>query len=1056
MSDGSEAGAEDCPGLDVLQRCFDGGQEDPQNAAVHEHVDGCELCREFMAAMARFELGVDVSPAQVAEGDIVGRYTVGARLGTGAMGVVYEAYDRVLHRRVALKFLSRSVVSGRSEQVRVFAEARAMARLSHQNVAQVYEATEVEGRAFIAMELVAGETLARWLESDPHASWRTLVGVFAQAARGLAAAHSEGVVHGDFKPENVLLSEKSVPKIVDFGLAGVAETKADIERGSTAEPSGRALTGTPLYLSPEVWTGQVANAQSDQFAFCVALFRALFGQQPFPGASVRELEASVTGGNIDIPRRGTKAPARLLRTLLRGLHADPTQRWPSMGELAEALENSRKAHARRQLWIAGAAIAAVSGTVGALVVPDDDTCPTPSDFAEQVWGEEQRGEVVARLQPSLGHDGAAAIAGLDGYVERWATGRAEACGRMQANPSDPASARLDPVLSCLSDAQRAIEAAVVVLGTVPAAQLTDSVGILATLPDLSWCPNADLQDGRPVPDVDTDGGGAVREARDELAKARALRGVGLLDESSQAIQATADALTDVDEGHPIWDEYRVARGLARFEAAQYEPAIEDLRRAFRSAVRSGRDGVASKSSRSLALVLAATDAERLDEARVYARVSQDVASRRGDVANVLAAESRLSAIELSAGAYDRALEHAEAALAMQQSREVSGPLLTATLLMDRAVALGYLGRLQEAASSYQEALSLTRETVGPDHLRVALARMGLATALGAQGDFDAALVELRAARQTFAQTLGPDHRHTVDASHNIGVSLLGQRHFAEAEREFRALLALPSLPGSAADTLRVHRNLGATLVGLGLFAEAARSIESALEAADLEPDDADVLASREVIGGALAAAGEFERSVTIYGELVAHWKERVSANHPSLLRIRVEHEALMWRTGRTPAARVEAELLKIRDDVRGQLGAAHGIPLRSQLLLAELAGAQGRVDDAESLYREAVDSANPESALHEEALVVFARYLFGLSRHSEVVAILTEKRVAHARGGTRAQGLALRGYALWELGEDRVGARTLVQDAAAHCDLRPGSFPLLAEQAAAWLQGHRL
>lgn len=1054
MSDGSEVGGEDCPGLDVLQRCFDGGHEDPQNAAVHEHVDGCELCREFMAAMARFELGADVSPAQVAEGDLVGRYTVGAKLGTGAMGVVYEAYDRVLHRRVALKFLSRSVVSGRSEQARVFAEARAMARLSHQNVAQVYEATEVEGRAFIAMELVAGETLARWLESDPHASWRALVGVFAQAARGLAAAHSEGVVHGDFKPENVLLSEKRVPKIVDFGLAGVAETRADIQRGSTADAPGRALTGTPLYLSPEVWAGQAANAQSDQFAFCVSLFRALFGQQPFPGTTVPELQANVTAGDIDIPRRGTRAPARLLRTLLRGLHADPVQRWPSMEELAEALENSRKAHARRQRWVAGAAIAVVSGTAGALAVPDDVTCPTPRDFAEQVWGEEQRGEVVERLQPSLGHDGAAAIAGLDGYVERWAAARAEACGRMQANPSDPASARLDPVLSCLSDAQRAIEAAVAVLGTVPAAELTDSVGVLATLPDLSWCPNADLQDGRQLPDVD--GGGAVREARDELAKARALRGVGLLDECNQAIRAAADTLTDVDEGHPIWDEYRIVRGLARFEAAQYEAAVEDLRRAFRSAVRSGRDGVASKSSRSLAFVLAATDTERLDEARVYARVSQDIASRRGDVANVLAAESRLSAIELSAGAYDRALEHAEAALAMQQSREVSGPLLTATLLMDRAVALGYLGRLQEAASSYQEALSLTRETVGPEHLRVALARMGLATALGAQGDFDAALVELRASRQTFAETLGPAHRHTVDASHNIGVSLLGQRHFAEAEREFRALLALPSLPGSAADTLRVHRNLGATLVGLGLVAEAARDIESALEAAELEPDDADVLASREVIAGALAAAGEFERSATIYGELVAHWKERVSANHPSLLRIRVEHEALMWRTGRTPAARVEAELREIRDEARGQLGAAHGVPLRSQLLLAELAGAQGRVDDAESLYREAIDSANPDSALYEEALVVFARYLFGLSRHSEVVEILTDKRVAQARGGTHAEGLGLRGYALWELGEDRAAARALVQDAAAHCELRPGSFPLLAERAAAWLQMHRL
>lgn len=1021
---------------------------------MHDHIDGCESCREFMAAMARFEVGATAMPNRLAAGDEVGRYTIISKLGVGAMGVVYEADDRVLHRKVALKFLSRSA-AGRSEQARIFSEARAMARLSHPNVAQVYEATAVDGRVFIAMELVRGQPLTLWLDTTVHVGWKVLVDVFAQAALGLAAAHAAGVVHGDFKPENVLLSQGRVPKIVDFGLAGLVEIRRDGEPDE--EDSAGEISGTPLYLSPEVWNGRSADASSDQFALCVTLFRALFGRQPFPGTTIETLRSSVVSGSIEPPSSTAPGPARLHRVLLRGLRSDPAQRWPSMDALADALIGCRKAHARRPLWFTGVAIAAVSGTVGALGASNNpDPCPSPSTLAAEVWSDARRSDIVANLQPTSGRDGDVAVAGLDAYAQRWAAGRSEACERMRLGSPETSSASVDAALPCLADARRALDAAATVLQTVPAANLTDAVGVLQTLPDLDWCVTTGAQTLPEAPEVPDERSAKVPEALAHLAEAKALRSAGLLDESSAAIQAAAETLADLGEDQPAWDEVRLSRGRTRFETGEYALALEDLLHAFRAATRTGRDRLAIESSRALAFVLSNTAPDRLDEARAYTRISHDLASGRGDVVGASAAESQLSQIEIAAGDYAQALVHADSALALQETRDLTDPLLTASLLIVRGVALGNMGRLPEAEATYRRALSLDLGLLGPEHPRVANARMGLAAALGAQGNFEDALVELRAARTIFAQRYAPDHRMTVDAAHNVGVALLGLRRFSEAEQEFTALLALPSLPGSAADRLRVQRNLGATLVGQGLYTEAARSIRSAVEASELADDHPDVLACREVIGGALGAAGEWKEAAAVYGALVEHFLRTTAADHPSVLRIRVEHQTTLWRSGASRPEAVDAELRTLRIAATSQLGAGHGVSLRTALVLAKLAEAQGRADDAQTLHREAIDAADTTSALHKESVVAYAGFLLRAERYADVVDELSEARLSDIRGGTRSQALEFLGYARWELAEDRVAARALVEQAAERYAARPGIFPDRAERARSWLAEHRL
>ncbi len=304
----------------------------------------------------------------------LGRFSLLRRLGSGSMGVVFEGYDPELDRRVALKVLRPEVEAQRSLQARsrMIREAQALARLRHPNVTMVYEVgTSETGALFIAMELVEGNTLGRWLKARPRC-WREIVRVFLQAGRGLAAAHRAGLVHRDFKPDNVIIDDEGSAHVVDFGLArgaGLAELLPTLEDG--ADPVAVALhltctgaiLGTPAYMAPEQFDGASLHAASDQFSFCVALFEALYGRRPFPGNDLPSLQRSLIRGELVGPRRGI--PRALYRVLRRGLSIEPSRRFPSMEALLEALAacRQRSTAPRSLVLVAGLAVAAVMGAV---------------------------------------------------------------------------------------------------------------------------------------------------------------------------------------------------------------------------------------------------------------------------------------------------------------------------------------------------------------------------------------------------------------------------------------------------------------------------------------------------------------------------------------------------------------------------------------------------------------------------------------------------------------------------------------------------------------------
>lgn len=286
----------------------------------------------------------------------VGRYVILRRLGEGAMGIVYAAYDTDLDRKVAIKLVNNSRLGQIQGRSRVLREAQAMAQVSHPNVVHVYEVGESrfaheddgdEGQIFIAMEFVAGSNLYQWQNQGNRTFTETLQ-MYLQAGEGLGAAHRSGLIHRDFKPDNVLIGEDGRARVADFGLARTVRTddlkissqQILLDRKVAASQrltEAGAIMGTPGYMSPEQYRGDDVDARSDQFSFCAALYEALYKQTPFEGGTFSQISEQVLDGKIRaLPKNDF--PSEVTNAIFRGLRVDPDARFPSMQALLDELK----------------------------------------------------------------------------------------------------------------------------------------------------------------------------------------------------------------------------------------------------------------------------------------------------------------------------------------------------------------------------------------------------------------------------------------------------------------------------------------------------------------------------------------------------------------------------------------------------------------------------------------------------------------------------------------------------------------------------------------------
>jgi serine/threonine protein kinase len=376
-------------------------------AAVEVHLAQCRDCRRLVAALAG-ALGQPGDPGHDSElatapratrpvtserlgdeafefsvGDRIGRYLVIGRLGAGGMGVVLSAYDPQLDRRVAIKLLrSGSGITSAEGRARLIREAKAIAQLSHPHVVAVYDVGTVDATSpddlYIAMELVEGDTLTQWLQRWPR-PWRQVLDVMIQAGRGLAAAHAVGLLHRDFKPDNVMVGTDGRVRVGDFGLArsvvGPEFSGADAS-GAVAAALHGSLTasgtvlGTPRFMAPEQIRGDHTDARSDQFSYCVALYDAIYGAHPLDGENAVGMVDR--GERARPPPDATKVPAAIGRAILRGLEAQPSKRFPSMDALLAELAIA-PARPRRVVAVAAMAVAVAGAAAAAVVARPTET-----------------------------------------------------------------------------------------------------------------------------------------------------------------------------------------------------------------------------------------------------------------------------------------------------------------------------------------------------------------------------------------------------------------------------------------------------------------------------------------------------------------------------------------------------------------------------------------------------------------------------------------------------------------------------------------------------------
>ncbi len=262
----------------------------------------------------------DAGRRALAPGACLGCYEIVALAGAGGMGEAYRARDTRLERDVALKVLrpglGDALESGAARD-RLLREAQAMARLSHPHVVTVYEVGTASGLVYVGMEFVEGQTLRAWLAAA-HRRRREILGVYLRAGRGLGAVHRAGLVHRDFKPDNVLMGRDGRVRVTDFGLAGISGADADPDDASfeLADTVAGGAWGTHAYMAPEQHRLAHVDGRADQFAFCVALWEALCGERPFAGATYAELRDNVLAGRLRTTPAQRRVP-RGLRPLLR-------------------------------------------------------------------------------------------------------------------------------------------------------------------------------------------------------------------------------------------------------------------------------------------------------------------------------------------------------------------------------------------------------------------------------------------------------------------------------------------------------------------------------------------------------------------------------------------------------------------------------------------------------------------------------------------------------------------------------------------------------------------
>jgi eukaryotic-like serine/threonine-protein kinase len=835
----------DCLGTDTLVDYVEGRAGVELRMRVEEHASRCASCREVLSSLARE--GTPVAPGAepprplglIEPGTRVGRYVIARKIGAGGVGMVYAAHDPELGRLVAVKLLRADRDARLHERLR--REAQAMAQLAHPNVVAVYDVGVFDERVFIAMEHVAGETLARWL-AEPR-SQREILDVYRAAGRGLTAAHAAGIVHRDFKPENVLIGDDGRVRVGDFGLARTAGDRVDalgtpVAFGSavTASDGGPltapgTLLGTPFYIAPELYGGADADRRSDQFSYCVALFTALHGERPFHGETAEEFAANVRAGQLREPPAGRRVPRRIRAALRRGLNVDPAMRFASLDDLLVELSDSPR---RWAAWALGTAVVAAATTWlmmrPANQIPDQRCTGAAAAFAA-AWNPARRAEIQAAFTASRMTYAPAALTRvtdlLDRYAARWVRAHTEAC-RATRILGEQTEAMLDLRMTCLGRRLQDAAALVTALSKADRSIVVRSVEAVSRLPDIAGC--ADLSALRQAvpPPADPIARAKLSELTPRLAEARAAGEVGAYSRALEVLQPLAAAARAL--GYlPFQAEAEWLQGRIEYEKNDLTSAENTLMATVWSAEAGRNDEIAGRAWVMLLFVVGYSKAEQDRAVLLVPRATAALARLGGKAELEQALEGALGSIDSLNGRYDSAIGHFEKSVAAAERAFEADDFRLALPLVNLATVFSNRGDAHRAIPILQRALGIQERALGPDHPHTARTLAILALAHGHLGDFTLAEQELRRTITIREAALGPRHPE-LGTSFDFLADVLGdQGRSAEAVALQRRAVAIgetgygPEHPRFGQQLRELARHLGR----VGHYAEAREHLRRA-------------------------------------------------------------------------------------------------------------------------------------------------------------------------------------------------------------------------------------
>jgi tetratricopeptide (TPR) repeat protein/predicted Ser/Thr protein kinase len=809
--------------------------------------------------------------------DRVGRFIPLKVLGQGGMGVVFAAYDPGLDRKVALKLLatgeSTDLETGR---VRLLREAQAMARVSHPHVIPVFEVGTWGEQVFVAMEFVDGGTLRSWLEERPR-SWREVLEKFLAAGQGLAAAHAAGVVHRDFKPANVLVSQGGRVYVTDFGLARRVSAPLIEEmaarREQVAAPGGTLaldepltahglVMGTPNYMSPEQFRGEVLDARSDQFSFCAALYRALYNARPFDpnrmseaaagrdparaqaGSSVQATVNLRSGGAapaflIQEPPHEAKVPAWVRSAVMRGLSLHPDGRFPSMEALLEALSQERL-QARSRRWAGAASLAGmVLLGVGGVTYWQAQVCAGAEQPMAEIWGAGTRQKVEASFRatgsPLAQEMFQRASRVLDQYTASWARQSTEACEATRVRQVQT-EALLSQQVVCLERRRKDLQALVKVLAEVDSKGVEKSLDAVHALPSPRDCADLEALSEQQARPADPERRAELEQLEGQLAEVKALLDMNRYPAALEQVQQLAPRV--LATGYlPLVAELRFHEGWLQALLGKKDEGA----RLLEQAVFDAETGRADRLEISILNKLLFVEGERsrFEEAERWARWGEATARRLGG-------EPVLES--------DLLVNRANVALLREQPKEARELLAQARALQEQVLEPGHpkrarvtftlgvtllrLGETEQAAAMLEEALRQTEAAVGSLHLDTARRHQALSMALREKKDFARALEHAQASVTTHKALLAADHLKIAEALDEQGMSLLGLARYDEALRVYEEALAgkRQRLPPDHDDLHYSYDGVGQALLGLGRTREAIETLRQALTFTGVPPE----------------------------------------------------------------------------------------------------------------------------------------------------------------------------------------------------------------------------